>query len=396
MRSVGSRASELEDDADGAGNTATATDRTSRSSVPPLPAITGIAAWDSALLEDYHRRRRVEKERAAEEAAAAAAAERAERFDSFDEDISTAAEAVIAPASSAPTGERRCECGVNDGRTSRGANGSGGATKTSAAATLLVPAAVSATATTATTTAATATASASAMLSHNIAASFEKTNEASDVGTVSESTEDSTSTDYSMSVGSSISDDDGEYDHDSAYGNGRVDDRLHRLRNLGMEENGLEHVQDDDKCGPHSPDHKEQHMMNNILGDGGIGEQDSQNDKDVDHERQYLSEMEDQQRADGLEESELARGEIIPPQKAGAPKKPRLRRRRRKRKLMGYELALELATRCLRKDGFNAKAYCLRAELEVRLGRRDRTMVDYAAAASLEVGDLRPRINMVL
>lgn len=61
----------------------------------------------------------------------------------------------------------------------------------------------------------------------------------------------------------------------------------------------------------------------------------------------------------------------------------------------GLESALKLVTRCLRVDGFHVKAYALRAELETRLGQRDRAIADYEAAASIESGDQRPRINQV-
>lgn len=404
MRLVGSRASELENDTDGEGITATATDRTSSSSAPPVPAITGIAAWDSALLQEYRRRQRAEKQRAADEAAAAAAAEREgdEWFECSGEDTSTAAVvwrsngrgAVVAPAFSTPTGERRCQYG---------ANGRGRAAETSVAATLPPPAVASATTATATAPAiATATATtiaapaiAAATLSHNAATACEKLSKASDENTAGESTEDSTCTDDSTTDSGSTSDDSGDYDHDSAYGDGQAGHRLHRPRSLDMQEHGVERVQGDGKHRQHSPKTDERQVVADMPGDSGVGEQDSQNHQDTDHETRDLSEIQERQRAENLGEREPAREEIVRSQRTGAPNIPRLPRRRRKRKLRGYELALELATRCLRKDGFNAKAYCLRAELEARLGRRDRTMADYGAAASLEVGDPRPRINMV-
>lgn len=61
----------------------------------------------------------------------------------------------------------------------------------------------------------------------------------------------------------------------------------------------------------------------------------------------------------------------------------------------GFEKALELATLCVKVDGFNSKAYALRGELQARLGRRDRAIADYEAAALLERTDPRPRINQV-
>lgn len=61
----------------------------------------------------------------------------------------------------------------------------------------------------------------------------------------------------------------------------------------------------------------------------------------------------------------------------------------------GFEKALELATLCVNVDGFNSKAYALRGELQARLGRRDRAIADYEAAALLERTDPRPRINQV-
>lgn len=57
--------------------------------------------------------------------------------------------------------------------------------------------------------------------------------------------------------------------------------------------------------------------------------------------------------------------------------------------------ALELATCCLRADGFNARAYALRAEIEARLGRRDRAIADYEAAAEMESGNPWPKVNQV-
>lgn len=61
----------------------------------------------------------------------------------------------------------------------------------------------------------------------------------------------------------------------------------------------------------------------------------------------------------------------------------------------GLDRALELATRCLRADGFHTKAYALRAELEARRGRKDRAIADLKAAASLDSGNSWTRINLV-
>lgn len=62
----------------------------------------------------------------------------------------------------------------------------------------------------------------------------------------------------------------------------------------------------------------------------------------------------------------------------------------------GLERALKLATRCLEVDGSHADAYMLRAEIELRLGRKDRSVVDFEAAALLSVGDPRLRVNQVM
>ena len=70
-------------------------------------------------------------------------------------------------------------------------------------------------------------------------------------------------------------------------------------------------------------------------------------------------------------------------------------RRRRQRGRRGIENALKLVTRCLQMDALNAKAYALRAELEARLGRRDRAITDFKAAASLDYGGSRSKINQV-
>ena len=70
-------------------------------------------------------------------------------------------------------------------------------------------------------------------------------------------------------------------------------------------------------------------------------------------------------------------------------------RRRRQRGWRGAERALKLVTRCLRMDSLNVNAYALRAELEARLGRRDRAITDFGAAASLEHAGSRSKINQV-
>lgn len=62
---------------------------------------------------------------------------------------------------------------------------------------------------------------------------------------------------------------------------------------------------------------------------------------------------------------------------------------------VGLEKALDLATRCLQEDESHAKAYALRAEMEGLLGKRERAIADFEAAAMLDVGDPRPRINQV-
>lgn len=61
----------------------------------------------------------------------------------------------------------------------------------------------------------------------------------------------------------------------------------------------------------------------------------------------------------------------------------------------GLEKALKLATRCIDADGFHSKAYALRGELQARLGRKDRAIADYEAAALLERTDPRSQINQV-
>lgn len=73
----------------------------------------------------------------------------------------------------------------------------------------------------------------------------------------------------------------------------------------------------------------------------------------------------------------------------------RARRRRRQRGGRGMEKSLKLVTRCLQRDALNAKAYALRAELEARLGRRDRAITDFKAAAALEHGGSRSKVNQV-
>lgn len=73
----------------------------------------------------------------------------------------------------------------------------------------------------------------------------------------------------------------------------------------------------------------------------------------------------------------------------------RARRRHRQRGGRGMEKSLKLVTRCLQRDALNANAYALRAELEARLGRRDRAITDFKAAASLEHGGSRSKVNKV-
>ncbi|CAM9131600.1 unnamed protein product, partial [Scytosiphon promiscuus] len=95
-----------------------------------------------------------------------------------------------------------------------------------------------------------------------------------------------------------------------------------------------------------------------------------------------------------LEERESFREDAAMRTITGASTRSRPRRRMRKQKPRGLDRALDLITRCIRKDRFNSKAYNLRAELQLHLGRRDRAIGDYRAAASLEAGNSRSRMNM--
>lgn len=81
-------------------------------------------------------------------------------------------------------------------------------------------------------------------------------------------------------------------------------------------------------------------------------------------------------------------------QQVGSACKPTRRPEHRGSRVL--ERALKLATRCLEIDGAHADAYMLRAEIELRLGRKDRSIVDFEAAALLSVGDPRLRINQVM
>lgn len=283
IRSASPRASISEDITEDAG-----AEKASRS--PPFPAVTGIAAWDSALLQDYHSRLQADKKRIADKAAA----------DTFSE-------------------------GVAGEVTQLSTGGGVGATVAAAAA-----AAVAA-----------ATPSDVAPAPYDDDDDrpfFEETN--------------TTST----TVGSEASPQDCESGHEGNQQPRSVSNVVH----------GLAHnvLQDEEECSrPARSDNQQEHSA----GD----------------ERQREDRLED-------EESPLP---LVRPAAANNPS--RCRGEKRRRLPRGLHGALELVTRCLRTDGFNAKAYSLRAELEARLGRRDRAIADYKAAASLEVGDPRSRINMV-
>ncbi|CAN0516496.1 unnamed protein product, partial [Ectocarpus sp. 12 AP-2014] len=127
-------------------------------------------------------------------------------------------------------------------------------------------------------------------------------------------------------------------------------------------------------------------LADNVLQDEGECPQPARSDNQQEHPA-----GDERQRGGRLEDEESP----LPLVRTAAANKPsRCRGGKRRRLPRGLNGALELVTRCLRTDGFNAKAYSLRAELEARLGRRDRAIADYKAAASLEVGDPRSRINM--
>lgn len=323
MRSAGSRSSEVGDNRDG----------NVTANGPPLPAITGIAAWDSALLQEYHRRKRAEKAAAAA-AAAAEAAEAAEASELWGEDVAPVAEA--SPSTPPGVGRREPE--------------------TSSVTSLQAPGAASAAAATA------ATASTTVVCPQVAGAYYEEKSDGNDA-TASDGT-DSTSTSSS---------DSGHEGYDPAQEQDPQDGDLDSL-----------------EPGPgHEVDGTRQHSMPKT--DDGE-EQDSQGDQGPDE--QDLLDFEPQ-RMGSLGEGESPREGRKPAVVSGRSKRSPRRPRRRATKLTGLHGALELATRCLRKDGFNAKAYGLRAELEARLGRRDRAIADYRAAASLNVGDPRPRMNMV-
>lgn len=70
-------------------------------------------------------------------------------------------------------------------------------------------------------------------------------------------------------------------------------------------------------------------------------------------------------------------------------------RRKRQRVWKGLESARDFLNRCLDVDGAHAKAYALRAEIEGRLGGRERAIADFEAAAVINIGDIGPRINQV-
>lgn len=281
IRSAGPRASISEDSAEDAG-----AEKASRG--PPFPAVTGIAAWDSALLQDYHRRVQAEKKRIADKAAAdtyseEAAGEVAHLSTSGSIGATLATAAVAAVAAATPPGDAPSP--DDDDRPS-----------------------------------------------------FEEA--------------DTTST----NVGSEASPQDCESGDD------------------GNEQ-------------PRSVSNFVQGLAYNVLQDEGEVSQPAGSDNQQEHRA-----GDERQREDRLEDEESP----LPLVRTAAANNPsRCRGVKRRRLPRGLNTALELVTRCLRTDGFNAKAYSLRAELEARLGRRDRAIADYKSAASLEVGDPRSRINMV-
>lgn len=327
---------------------------------PPLPTITGIAAWDSALLEDYHRRKRALRLAAAAAAAEAAAAEAA-ACEFADEDAAVVAEEL---PSTPQVAQNRCD-EVGDSKrfavvVARGAEASTGRT-------IVVPGADSA-----------AAAIPTAAARHQVAGAYsEETDDDSDA-TASESV-DSMSTFCNM-TGSSDSEHEGCDSAQEQDGQGG---------SLDGPERGAGHEVDGE--GQHSvPRTNEQPPAYDKVGGG---EQGWPSDQGPDEK--YLLDCYEPHRVGSSEEGQSPSEGEKPSGMPGRSKSSPLYSRKRTRKLKGLHGALELATRSLRKDGFNAKAYGLRAELEARLGRRDRAIADFKAAASLEVGDPRPRINMV-
>lgn len=357
MRLAGSRASEVEYN----------TDRDVTVTGPPLPAITGIAAWDSALLQNYQRRRRAEQVAAA----AAVAAEKAAAAEASEISGEDAASAAGASPSTVHRGAKSCHDDVSFNSFAAKGGGKGAETSMVTSLQLLGAAAASATAAAGVTTCATTTGVPLVACAHS-----DEKDDGNDAG--SEST-DSTSARSSRAGSSDI----GQEDHDSAPECDSQDGDLDSL------EHGSGHEVDEDACQRSMTGTNEQQVQHDKLDDVGQG---SPGDQDPDE--QPLPDIE-AQCAELLEEGETPPEGRKPPVVTGSSKVAPPRSRRRVKRLRGFHGALELATRCLRKDGFSAKAYGLRAELEARLGRRDRAIADYSAAASLEVGDPRPRINMV-
>lgn len=323
MRAVGSRVNDVEGKTDSSNITVVG---------PPLPSITGIAAWDSALLEDYHRRKRARK-LAVETAVAAAAAEAAAAAAAEASELSGEDAAPVAMASpSVPRGAQKpCDITVDDSTRAATTAGAG--------------------------------------------AYCEEKNDGND-GTRSESSN-------SMSTPSTMSgSDDGHESCDSAQEQDGHEAEVDILdHDSGCDVDGERQ--------PTAPTSIEEQPVHDTLGGS---EQSSANIQDP--EEQQLHGFEPQ-RVEMLEEAKSPSEGGRPPVKQGKSKSSVIYSQMPTRKLRGFHGALELATRCLRKDGFNAKAYVLRAELEARLGRRERAIADFRAAASLDVGDPRPRINMV-
>ncbi|CAB1115628.1 unnamed protein product [Ectocarpus sp. CCAP 1310/34] len=276
----------------------TAADKVSRR--PSFPAVTGIAAWDSALQQDYHSRLQAEKKRIADKAEA----------DSFSEEA---------------TGE------VAHLSTSGGIGASVAAAPSAAPAVAAVAAATH---------------------PGDAPAPDDDDDDDDDDDRPFFEKADTTST----NVGSEASPQDCESGHDGNQQPRSASNVVH-----GLADNV---IQDEGECPqPARSDNQQEHRA----GDKGLRE----------------GRLED-------EESPL------PLVRTAAANNPsRCRGVKRQRLPRGLNGALELVSRCLGTDGFNAKAYSLRAELEARLGRRDRAIADYKAAASLEVGDPRSRINMV-
>lgn len=363
LRMVGSLSGEQEEGR-GGGGVPPVIGQASLSSPPPLPAITGIAAWDSALLLEHHRQKN-RAEKAAAEAAGAAPGAVAEAAAAAREDEDPAIDWSNGGVASAQVsiGEDR----VNDG--DRDTKIGGGIMENLSVKALLTP-----TASTATTAEAAAIA-ASADGLPAAASSCDKIGDGNET-TASENTDQTSIDSIDSSMASTSCCEEQVFDSSRGGQDCTTADR---------EEEGeiRQDLPDVDARGPAD-------SMRGAGGErGSQGRQDDCNEK-RDQELQ-------QPRVETLSESEKSPHEesARPAMTGGADGSRPRHYRRRKRKLNGFEGALELATRCLRRDGFNAKAYNLRAELETRLGRRDRAIADFRAAASLEVGDPRPRINMV-